>query len=230
MKKVVQALTCALLIAGAPLNVHASLFGEENIPLMKLVVGQIVELERLGQAVQIAQNQQDLLAEIHAGVDRAVQQIEAIQEILTRAQGLNPGNVRRMSDLTAMINETKELKYRAEQILTTKMQITDSAIAQSGVQAETSYLMGQEMISTGAQLANESRAASPGRAAQISAAADSAQMLSDGVALQTLAHIAQLTALGVDLQKTRLERELLQKTQQDEYFEARLAMMKRSGR
>jgi hypothetical protein len=55
-------------------------------------------------------------------------------------------------------------------------------------------------------------------------------MLSQGVALQTLAHIAQHTAVGVDLQKTRLEQDMLQKNQQNEYFGARLAMMKRSGR
>lgn len=218
-----------LLAVTAPVDAQASLFGEENIPLMKLVVGQIAELERLGQAVQLAQNQQEMLSQLHAGVEHAVQQIDALQEILVRAQGLNPGNVRRMSDLTAMINETKDLKYRAEHILTTKFQITDSAVAQSGMQAETSYLMGQDMIATGSQLADESRTATPGRAAQISAAADSAQMLSQGVALQTLAHIAQLTALGVDLQKTRLEQDLNQKTQQDAYFNARLAMMRRGA-
>ena len=114
--------------------------------------------------------------------------------------------------------------------MATKVQITDAAIAQSAVQSETSYLMGQEMVATGSVLSDESRTASPGRAAQISAAASSAQMLSQGVALQTLAHIVQLTALSVDLQKSRLEQEQGQKTQQNEYFNARLAMMKRGMR
>ncbi len=78
----------------------ASLFGEENIPLMKLVLGQIIELEKLASAVEIAKEQQELLQQINAGVSRTIAQIEAIEEILTRAQGLDPRNIRRVSELT----------------------------------------------------------------------------------------------------------------------------------
>ena len=81
-------------------SARASLFGEENIPLMKLVLGQLVELEKLAAALEVAKEQRDLLEQINAGVTRTIAQIEAIEEILTRAQGLDPRNIRRISELT----------------------------------------------------------------------------------------------------------------------------------
>jgi hypothetical protein len=54
----------------------------------------------------------------------------------------------------------------------------------------------------------QSRTASPGRAAQITASAESSQMLSQGVMLQTMAQMTQLQAMNLELQKSEIERNL----------------------
>lgn len=208
-------------LALAP-SAKASLFGEENVPLMKLVLGQIVELEKLAAALEVAKEQRDLLEQINAGVTRTMAQIEAIEEILSRAQGLDPRNIRRISDLTNAILEVKELKRRTQDIQNTRILIANNAIAQSGLQAETAYTMGQEMIRTGSDLSREATSASPGRSAQITASAQSAQTLSSGVALQTLAHIAQLQALSLEFQKSQLESRLIESQTQGDYFRSQL--------
>lgn len=221
MLKTGIALLCLAFLVPAP-QANASIFGEENIPLMKLVIGQIIELERLAATLEVAKEQRDLIEQVNAGVNRTISQIEAIEEILTRAQGLDPRNIRRLSDLTQAIQEVKDLKRRAQDVLATRLAITNNAIAQSGLQAETAYTMGQEMIQVGSNLSREAAAASPGRAAQIAASAQSAQTLSQGVALQTLAHIAQLQALTLDLQKSQLEARLVENQAQSDYFRAQL--------
>ncbi len=191
-----------------PTSLRASIFGEENIALMKLVVGQIVELERLAEAVEISKDQTEILTKINDGIFKALDQIEAFEEILKRAQGLNPKNIKKISDLTALINEVKEIKNQVKTILSLKLAIADEAIAQASIQADTSYIMGQEMIKVGASLSQESKEASPGRASQISAASGSAQMMGQWVSLQILSHIAQLQAMHLELEKTKIENEL----------------------
>ena len=89
--------------------------------------------------------------------------------------------------------------------------------------------MGQEMIAAGSDLAVESKTATPGRAAQITAASGAAQMLSQGVALQTLAHIAQLQAMQLELQKTQMERDQYALTARRAYFSGQLTQSKRGG-
>jgi hypothetical protein len=206
---------------------QASLFGEENVPLFKLVLGQIVELERLGAMLQIAKEQRELMEQVNAGVHRTLQQIEAIEEILRRAQGLDPRNIRRISDLNEAVHEVKELKRRAQEVLTARLAITDHAVSQSGLQAETAYTMGQEMIRVGSDLSRESAQASPGRASQISAAAQTSQTISNGVVLQTLAHIAQLQAMGLELQKAEIEHRLVEAQSQSEFYRTQLAVKER---
>ena len=203
-------------------SVQASILGEENIALMKLVVGQIVELERLAAALEVAKEQRDLIEQINAGINRTITQIETIEEILNRAKGLDPRNIRRISELTYAINEVRELKRRAQEIQNTRILIADNAIAQSSLQAETAYTMGQEMINTGSYLSRESAIASPGRASQISASAQSAQALSSGVMLQTLSHIAQLQALSLEFQKAQVENQTIENQSQGDFFKSQL--------
>lgn len=203
-------------------SARASIFGEENIALMKLVVGQIVELEKLAAALEVAKEQRDLIEQINAGVNRTIAQIEAIEEILNRAQGLDPRNIRRISELTDAILEVRELKRRAQDIQNTRILIANNAIAQSGLQAETAYTMGQEMIRTGTDLSREAASASPGRSAQITATAQSAQTLSSGVVLQTLSHIAQLQAVSLEFQKAQAESRLIENQSQSDYFRSQL--------
>ncbi len=228
MLKIWMFIVCILVALVLATQARASIFGEENIALMKLVIGQIIELEKLASAVEVAKEQKELLEQINAGVTRTVEQIEAIEEILTRAQGLDPRNIRRISDLTNAIIEVKDLKRRAQDIMSTRLSIADNTIAQSGVQAETAYTMGQEMVHIGSDLSRDSASASPGRAAQITASAASAQTLSSGVALQTLAHIAQLQAVSLDLQKSQIEAHLIESQTQSDYFRSQLLAKERS--
>lgn len=212
----------ALVLLVLASSARASIFGEENIALMKLVVGQIVELEKLAAALEVAKEQRDLIEQINAGVNRTIAQIEAIEEILNRAQGLDPRNIRRISELTDAILEVRELKRRAQDIQNTRILIANNAIAQSGLQAETAYTMGQEMIRTGTDLSREATSASPGRSAQITATAQSAQTLSSGVVLQTLSHIAQLQAVSLEFQKAQAESRLIENQSQSDYFRSQL--------
>jgi len=191
-----------------PFKANASIFGEENVPLYKLVLGQLMELERLAEVVGFAKDQIELLEKINEGVGRATAQINAMEAIVERAKGLDPSSIRRISDLTAQLSELKSMKADVEDLLAVKLLLSDQAVAQSAVQSETAYKMGQEMIGTGSALASDARSASPGRAAQISASAQSAGMLSQGVLLQTMAQMTQLQAMSLELQKTGMEKDL----------------------
>jgi len=187
----------------------ASIFGEENIALFKLVMGQIVELEKLTEAIGIAKDQRAFLLEINKGIENVSSQIENIEAIIKRAEHLDPSAVKRMSDITSFLNETKNLKRDIDILLQSKLLLTEEAIISGGLQSETAYLMGQEMISAGANLAIESKTASPGRATQISAAASSSQMLASGVLLQTLSQLTQLQTMSLELKRSEIEKNLL---------------------
>jgi len=199
-------LSVFLLVISLP--AQASIFGEENAPLWKLVTGQIIELDRLAQAVGVAEEQRDILIQLNEGVERTTRQIEALESVIERAKGLDPSSVRTLSDLTSRIESMKSILVETSEVVSLKIQLCDQAISQSAVQSDTAYKMGQEMISAGSSLAQESRSASPGRAGQISAAASSSQMLATGVQLQTLAHMAQLQAMSLELQKVQIQKEV----------------------
>jgi hypothetical protein len=185
---------------------RASIFGEETAVLLQVVANQVSELNKLADEVGISRENRDLLEEINQGVDQSVRQIEAIQSIVDRAQGLDPSGIRDLSDLNRVIEQVKDLSADTVAVLSLKLGLCDQSISQSAIQSDTAYKMGQEMVGVGSQLAQESRAASPGRASQISAAAASSQMLASGVQLQTLAHLVQLQALSLDLQKSAVAR------------------------
>ena len=188
-------------------NAKASMFGEENIALLKLVAGQLEEIQQLTEAAGAAKNQVEILRQLNDGINRVTATIQTIEEITKRAKGLDPTSVKRLSDITQLVNEVQELKRQTEEILIVKTQIADEAIMSAGVQSETAYLMGQEMIGTGGTLTEEAATASPGRAAQITASSSANSMLAQGVELQTLSHIAQMQAVQLDLQKSMIVRD-----------------------
>lgn len=197
-----------VIIVITPISARASIFGEENIALLKLVSGQLLELERLANALEIAKENQALLIEINKGIDRVTTQLDAVDTIIQRAQGLDPTSVKRISDITNMIYDLKSMKMSVEELVVVKLLLSEKAIGQSAVQSETAYKMGQEMIGTGSVLASEVKSASPGRAAQISASAQTSNMMSQGVMLQTMAQMTQLQAMNLELQKSQLQREI----------------------
>lgn len=197
-----------ILILIAPLSARASIFGEENVALLKLVSGQLLELERLANALEIAKENQALLLEVNKGIDRVTTQIDAVDTIIQRSQGLDPTSIKRISDITNMIYDLKSMKASVEEIVIVKLLLSEKAIGQSALQSETAYKMGQEMVGTGAVLASEAKSASPGRAAQITASAHSSSMVSQGVMLQTMAQMTQLQAMNLELQKSQLQREV----------------------
>lgn len=217
----------ALAIILWPRTAPASLFGEENVPLMKLVIGQIVELEKLASALEVAKEQREILSQINEGVNRTIQQIDAIEEIIRRAQGLDPKNIRRISELTDLIYEVRDLRERVREITMLRLSIASQAIRESGIQSETTYTMGQEMIRVGTTLSTEAASASPGRSAQLSASAGAAQTISSGVMLQTLSHMTQLQAMSLELQRSQIERDLHASDQRAEVY--RSGVMGRVG-
>jgi hypothetical protein len=189
---------------------------------MKLVAGQITEIERLTQQLGVAKENQALLIELNRGIDKTVTQIQTLETVLERAQGLEPRAVRSVSELNQYLSRAREAKRVVEDAIGLHTEAASIAIQQSSLQGETAYQMGQEMLATGSVLTRESQFASPGRASQITAASQSAQMLAQGVQLQTLAQIAQLQAMQLDLMKTQLETQQREKQLRTSYFEAQL--------
>ena len=146
-----------------------------------------------------------MLLELNHGIEKTVAQIEAVEAVVERAQGLDPSAVRSVSDLNEYLRRTREAKRSVEELMSIHSAAADIAIQQSALQGQTAYLMGQEMAATGAALSVESRNASPGRASQIAAASASASVMSQGVQLQTLSQIAQLQAMQLNLMRAQIE-------------------------
>lgn len=219
-----------MMLLLTPLPARASIFGEENIALLKLVSGQLLELERLANALEIAKKNQALLMEINKGIDRVTTQLDAIDTIIQRTQGLDPTSIKRISDITNMIYDLKSMRASVEELVIVKLMLSEKAIGQSAIQSETAYKMGQEMVGTGAALASESKAASPGRAAQISASAQSSSMISQGVMLQTLAQMSQLQAMNLELQKSQMQREVYTEQSRRKFMTSELLKSQRRRR
>lgn len=211
-----------LLVALVALPARASLFGEENIALAKLVIGQIEEIHQLSEQVGVAKDQANYLIQLNQGIEATISQIQAIQSIISRAKDLDPTSVRSISDLNEILSRAKDTKAKIEDLMMIRSKFAGIAIEQSSLQSDTSYKMGQEMIQTGSQLAEESKDASPGRAGQITAAAGSAQMLAQGVQLQTLSHLVQLQAMSLELQRTQMEREASGSAARTAFFQSQL--------
>jgi hypothetical protein len=205
------------------LNAQASIFGEETAVLLQVVANQLTELQRLAENVGIAKSQIELLYQINEGVQKATSQIQALQSIMERAQGVDPSSVRDLSDLNRTIEEMNTMSSQIHDLVAVKLILCDQAVDEAGLQSDTAYKMGQELIKTGAELAKESEFASPGRAQQITASSSAAQMLAAGVELQTLAQMSQLLALSLDLQKTQLQREMKGNLERKSYFHAALS-------
>jgi hypothetical protein len=213
-------LLASLLLFANP--AHA-IFGTELGPLLKLVAGQLEEIRQLTEAVGVAKDQVAILRQINDGIGRVTNTIHAIEEISRRAKGLDPKSVKRLADLTRVVQEVGEIRRQTQVLLLLKTQIADEAIMQAGLQSETAYLMGQEMIGTGGQLTREAALASPGRASQISAASGANSMLAQGVQLQTLAQIAQMQAVSLELQKSLIERDAQLERERTALFHQSLA-------
>ncbi len=179
--------------------------GTELGPLLQLVSGQITEIEKLSETVNAAQDQTRILRELNDGIDRSMTQLRNIQTIVERVQGVDPSAVRSLSDLNELLVRAHQTKESIEDMMETKVTLADQAIASGALQGDTAYRMGQEMVVTGSQLSAESQTASPGRATQIAACANSAQMLATGVELQTMAQLVQLQAMTLEFHKSQVQ-------------------------
>lgn len=199
------------IIAASILATHAApahAFFADVGPLLKLVAGQVQELQQLSESIGLAKDQMRMISQINEGIERTVYQIQTIQSIIERAGELDPREVRSLAELNDLLYRAKYTQAQLESIFDLKLRLTDSAIEGSSLQIDTTSRMGQEMVGTGSRLAEESRTASPGRAQQITASASSATMLSQGIELQTMAQMLQIQTMTLELQKTQLEKEL----------------------
>ena len=192
------------------------------VPLLQLVSGQVREIEYLTEQLGATKEQTSLLFELNKDVNQVVSQIRSIEAIIERSQGLNPDAVRSLAELNDLLRRVRVSQQDLETLSSLRGNLAEQALAQSALQSETAYRMGQEMVVTGSELAHESTNASPGRAAQIAASAQSAQMLSQGIELQTLAQIAQLQALQLDFQKAQVSNRTSEGDQRRQVFRATL--------
>jgi hypothetical protein len=211
-----------LFVALVAREVQASIFGEEMGPLLQLVAGQVQEISALAEQLGVAKDQQETLLKLNQGINDTVGQIQSIQALMERAKGLDPSSVRSLSDLNDLLFRANQVKVQLNDLLKLKINLTNQAIGASALQSDTAYRMGQEMTIVGSSLARESEQASPGRAAQITAASNSAQMLAKGVELQTLAQLLQIQAMNLDLQKAQIERDLENERARREMYEKQL--------
>lgn len=186
---------------------HA-LFGEDVAVLLKLVAGQITEINTLAKILTSSESNLEALKQLNEGIEATVSHLNSLDSLLERVQGLDPSSIKSLSELNSALEETKSLASQTEQLLVLKIKLSDQAINQAAIQSETSYLMGQEMVQTGQNLTREATTASPGRASQISASASSQQMLAQGVQLQGMAHLIQLQAQQLDLSRSILDSQL----------------------
>lgn len=205
-------------------------FGTEVAPLLQLVSGQITEIEKLSQFVGAAEDQVAVLRALNEGIDRSIAQIRSLQSLMERAQGLDPTEIRSLADLNDLLQRAQGVQHQLEDLAEVRIRLADQVIDKGAAQGDTSYRMGQEMISTGSVLARESETASPGRAAQITAAASSAQMLSEGVTQQTMAQLIQLQAMTLELQKAQLEKDLRESRMRRAELQRSLGGLKKRGR
>jgi hypothetical protein len=189
-------------------SAQASIFGEETVVLLQVVANQLVELDHLAENIGVLKDQRNLLVQLNEGIGKATEQLRSIETIVERSHGVDPSGIQSLSDLNRQIDELKGFSGAIQDLLVVKLMLCDQAVEEAGLQSDTAYHTGTEMVGTGSLLAQESQSASPGRAAQITASAASAQMLGQGVALQTLAQIAQLQAMSLDLQKGEIQRSL----------------------
>ena len=209
---------------------HADLLGMDLAPLLQLVAGQVTEIERLTETIGFAKDQAKMLTDLNRGIERVVSQIETLQQIVERTRRIDPRSIKSLADINDLLAQAQLTKTQIDALLASKFGILNQAIGQSSLQADTSFKMGQEMVATGANLALESKTASPGRAGQITAASTSATMLAQGVQLQSLSHLIQLQALTLDLQKSAAERDFENERKRRVLFEAELSTPRKRGR
>ena len=203
------------LVLLVSIGAQASIFGEETAVLIGIASNQLTELAKLAEHIGVSKQQRDLLIQLNEGVNQTVEQINSIEKIIERAQGLDPTSMQSLSDINRAITGLRLFSGEIQELLGLKLLLCDEAVESASVQSDTAYKMGQEMEHVGSQLAIQSQSASPGRAQQITASAASAQMLATGVQLQTMAQISQLLAFNLDLQKSQMQRELqLERTRQ----------------
>jgi hypothetical protein len=167
---------------------------------------------------------------VNKGINRDTTQLDAIDTIIQRAQGLDPTSIKRVSDITNMLYDLKTMKTNVEELVMVKLLLSEKAIGQSALQSETAYKMGQEMIGTGSILASEAKSASPGRSAQIAASAQTSNMVSQGVMLQTMAQMTQLQALNLELQKSQLQKEIYTERSRRSFLASELVKPKKGAR
>lgn len=212
-----------------PVNGY-SFFGTEIAPLLQLVSGQVQQIKQLADQVGVAKEQQELLIRLNEGIGQVVDQIQTLQTIVERAKGLDPREVKSLSDLNDLLARAKQTQAMLLEMQAARVNLANQAIAQGSLQSDTAYKMGQEMVGVGSRLAVESETASPGRAHQITAAASSAQMLSQGVQLQTLSQLVQLQALSLEFQKAEAEKELQGEQLRRNQFQRGLKLQTQRGR
>ncbi|MBI2712581.1 MAG: hypothetical protein HYX41_07000 [Bdellovibrio sp.] len=212
-----------LLSLLTPTVSKASMFGEETAVLLEVVANQLTELGKLAENIGVSKEHLQMLYQINDGVQQVTRQIQALQSIVDRAQGVDPTAIRSLADINRSIEDMKAISGDIQELIFVKLLLCNQTIEQAYLQSDTAYKMGQELATTGSQLALESQTASPGRAQQITASASVAQMLASGVQLQTMAQMSQLLAMHLDLQKTEIEKDLKIHSERRAYLKAALS-------
>lgn len=218
-----QKLLILVLFMMLPGISKASIFGEETVVLVKMLANQLIELERLAENVGLSRERRDMLEYLNRGVEQATQQIAAIDSVINRAQGLSPGNVKRIADLNSLFERAKSVQAKIGAMEAVKLDVAESAVAQSALQADTSYKMGQELIGLGAELSREAQKASPGRATQITATTTTTQMISQGVLLQSLAQQTEILAILLELARSKRAEAIAREEQNRGFYLRQLA-------
>ncbi|MCM0604478.1 MAG: hypothetical protein KA715_00135 [Xanthomonadaceae bacterium] len=204
-------------------------FGAEEIQLAQMITNQLTELKTLTELVGVSSQQTQVLLEINSGVEKTIQTLRTLESLVKRAEGVSTKPIQNLSELNSAISEAKMIKEELITILNLKLSLIDQSVAEAAIQSDTSNRMGQEMIKLGNYYSGEVQSASPGRAAQLSAANLTHHTLSLGVMMQTLAQIAQIQAMQLDLMKNAASRDINAQVSQRTILSRQLSQTSKRG-
>lgn len=200
--------TIVLITLFAPLSLkcaRASILGEENIALAKLIIGQIVELERLAEIVEASQENIQVLRKVSEGIERSIRQVEGLESLIDRFKSVDPSSVRDLASLNHQLLGLKQIAANAFEVVELKIELAEGTVAQASNQSLATYDTGRELMQRGALFATEAKGASPHRASQLTASAQSAELMGQGAQLQAIAHLIQLQAQTLELVKLQTQ-------------------------
>jgi hypothetical protein len=182
----------SLTITTSPFPARASMFGEENITLMKILMEAIKQYQALLAIVATGEDALGLMRDVNQGMH------DSINLINTIAPNLDPGQYKDWESIQAALGKLSAIYGQAVPSLEYPVQSdTDREVAESITFNNSIYKYAADVDSIDAQIKSYNKNASPGRAQQLTA-----QTL--GVMLNVMSQGLRAQATGLKLSAQHL--------------------------